>query len=109
MERIGAGVSIVIFVIMVFASIVWAQPKDEGERLLAEAYDLDKNAKTTSDTGAALEKYKQAIAIFEKVGYRKGVWRVSNSAGYVCYSLGQCNKSIEYYENSLEARKRLVT
>ena len=107
MERIGAGVSIVVFLVMVLPSFVLAQSKDEGERISAEAYNLEQNAKTTGDKEAALEKYKQAIAIFEKVGYRKGVGRVSNSAGYVCYSLGQYNKAIEYYENSLEIARKL--
>jgi tetratricopeptide (TPR) repeat protein len=107
MERIGVGLSIVVFIIMVLPSFVLAQSTDEGERLWAEAYDLEQNAKTAGDSEAALEKYKQAIAIFEKVGYRKGVGRISNSAGYIYYSLGRHNKAIEYYENSLEIARKL--
>lgn len=37
----------------------------------------------------------------------KGVGRVSNSAGYVSYSLGQHNQAIEYYENSLDIARKL--
>jgi hypothetical protein len=72
MERIGAGVSIVVFLVMVLPSFLLAQSKEEGERISAEAYNLEQNAKTTGDKEAALEKYKQVIAIFEKVGHRKG-------------------------------------
>jgi len=107
MARIGAGVSIVFFIIMVLPSFVLAQSKDEGERLWVEAYNLEQNGMTTGDKEAALEKYKQAIAIFEKIGYRKGIGRISNSAGYIYYSLGQHNKAIEYYENSLEIARKL--
>ena len=55
----------------------------------------------------ALEKYFEALEIFESLDMKLKTARIFNNIGIVYQQLGECDKSLEYYRKSLQISKEV--
>jgi tetratricopeptide (TPR) repeat protein len=102
--------SVIIAAVILLAagfSAAAAQSRDDAVRIFNEAKKLQETAKSNEDLKNAVEKYEQALKIYEKVGDKKGVAAVSNNLGIVYNDWGQYQKAAEYYEKSLEIKRKV--
>lgn len=105
MLRLIALVGLFLVPFMLSRSSGSLESKEEGERLWKEAVNQRANAKSRRDLEAALDKFKEALDIFERIAYRDGVGQISNSMGTIYSDWGQYDKAVEHYEKSLEIKK----
>jgi tetratricopeptide (TPR) repeat protein len=84
-----------------------AQTKEDGLRLLKEADALSEKPQHRDDLTAALRKYEQAVEIFEKIGFRKGVSVTTCAVADLHKKLGDHERAIEWYEKSLRIDREL--
>jgi len=85
----------------------YAQTKEEGQALYNEALGLQNLAQTSEDLKKAVEKYEQALAIFQQLEYLEGIAATANNLGIVYAAWGQYDKAVEYFEKSLAISRRL--
>ncbi len=85
----------------------WSQSKEDGMRLFDDAKKLREQAQSNDDLGKAVDKYRAALKIFEKVRFLKGIGFVCINLGNVFIDWGQYDKAVEYYEKSLAIFREL--
>ncbi|MEW6352122.1 MAG: CHAT domain-containing tetratricopeptide repeat protein [Thermodesulfobacteriota bacterium] len=107
MKRLAFLVAILWIWVALPPATAPAQSKEEAMRLYNEAYKLDVNPKSRDDLVKAVEKYEQAMKIFERLGDHKRVGMCANNGGMVLKALGQYRKAQEYYEKSLAIKRKL--
>jgi len=88
-------------------STVMAQSKAEGIHLFKAADALREKAQTNADLRQAVQKYEQALKIFERVGSKQEIGVTANNLGIVFDDWGQYDKAVEYYEKSLAIKREL--
>ncbi len=54
---------------------IFAQTKEEGQALFDDALRFQEQAQANEDLRRAVEKYEQALHIFEKGGNKEGIGR----------------------------------
>lgn len=80
----------------------------EQEMMLEYAEQLSNIGVVREVSGSypeALEKYFEALEIFESLDMASQIARISNNIGIVYQQIGESDKSIEYYHNSLQFYK----
>jgi len=90
-----------------FGSPIYAQSRNEGIRLFKEGDDLYVHAKSTQDMKEAVSKFNQALGIFEKEPYEKGVAAAANNLSMIYRRWGQYKDALQYLEKSLSACRKL--
>jgi tetratricopeptide (TPR) repeat protein/CHAT domain-containing protein len=99
--------SIAVGICVSVSSPLMAQSKEAGVKLFNEAKMIDDKARTNEDLEKAIEKYEQALRIFEKVKFGKGIGWAGNNLGMIYAGRGQDAKAVECYEKSLAAKRAL--
>jgi tetratricopeptide (TPR) repeat protein len=94
----------VFFVITLCCAISYGESQQDennrGEVLLREGLKL-----LNTNTNSALEKFEAALTIFARAGNKPSIGAVYKAIGSAYISLGNNNKAISYYENSLAIAK----
>jgi tetratricopeptide (TPR) repeat protein len=107
MKRLSTAISISMLLLIVGQSVGLAQSKEEGLRLFKQASKIHDAARTHEDLQQAVNKFEQALTIFENVGFRKGIGAVANNVGIVYKDRGQYDKAVTYFERALKIRRDL--
>ncbi|MEW6347982.1 MAG: tetratricopeptide repeat protein [Thermodesulfobacteriota bacterium] len=98
---------IALAIVTVFGSLpALGQSKDQGVALAKEADELRKNAKSNDDRVKALQKYREALAVFVRVGDADREATTLNYIGWLQDDLGKYPDAIESYEKALSIRRR---
>jgi tetratricopeptide (TPR) repeat protein len=98
----------VILVLLVFVpSHVWSQSRNEGWKLFDAGVRIFKTAQNLGDYDKALEKWQQALNVFEKIKFKDGMSKVQNNLGAAYYNLGQLDKAMECFRGALLVAKEL--
>lgn len=84
-----------------FSSLLMAQSREEGINLFNEARSIQENARSREDLEKAVDKYEQAVRIFESVRFNQGIGVTSNSIGMIYSYWGSYDKAVEHFEKSL--------
>ncbi len=99
--------AITVLIFCLAAPAVIAQSKNDGIRVFEEAMALHKKAQTSADLQQVVQKYQQALKIFERVGLKDGIGVASNNLGLIYAGWGQYDKAMEYYEKSLAIDRQI--
>lgn len=100
--------SVIILIISFGSPMILAQSKDDGMKLFREARALQDKARSNEDLKNAVEKYEQALKIFEKVKFDQGISAAANNMGMLYNDWGQYQKALDYWEKALEFRRKLA-
>ncbi len=99
------GIAIVtmmmVLVLALLDSPIVAQSRDQGFRLNREGLAIKEKAKSYEDVQRAVDKYEEAIRIFQRIKFEEGIGWVLNNLGNVYKDWGQYSKAINNYERSL--------
>ena len=106
-KRIVLIPAIVATLCVLVSSSVFAQSKEDGERLFQEGQELQQKARFKKDLEKAVEKYEQALKIFKAVKFDKGIGWVANQLGLVYADWGQYDKAEDSYEKALAIQREL--
>jgi len=106
-KRLILIVAIACAVCALGTSLVWPQSKEDGIKLLNEATGLQKKAQSSEDMRRAVEKYEQALRIFEKERDKRNIGSTANNLGLVYKGWGQHAKAVENYEKALGIAREL--
>lgn len=99
--RIVTGITVLCLALVLLPVQTQAQSKEQGIRLYKEALHLHKEAQSGEDLKKAVEKYENALGIFEKMSLKKGVGAAANRLAQIWFSLGQYDKAVTCYEKAL--------
>lgn len=99
--------ALVVVLCALVSSPLLAQSKQEGIRLFNDAKALKDKAQSNADLQRAVQKYQQALAILERVGFKQGIGATANNLGNVFKDWGQYGTAVEYFEKSLAIRREL--
>ena len=86
---------------------VMGQSKEEGINLFNGAKALQYNTQSGKDLKKAVEKYEQALRIFEAVKFDEGIGWVANNLGNVYLDWGRYDRAVDYYEKSLAIKREM--
>jgi CHAT domain-containing protein/tetratricopeptide (TPR) repeat protein len=106
-KRIVLILSIVLLSFLLSNAPVEGQTKEDGLKIAQEGEVLQRNARSTEDLSHAVEKYEQALKIFEGVKFDRGIAAIANNLGALYDGIGDYRKAVEYYKKSLEVRATL--
>ena len=106
MKSIVASLMVFLFIIALSVPAGHAQSEQQGITILKQANELQEKARSKEDMENALGKYKEALKIFEKVGWGREIGATLNNMGVVYNMWGQYAKALEYYEKSLAVRRK---
>ena len=95
MKKILTLVAILSLVLALLSSVGLCQTKGEGIRIYNQALKIHNKALTREDLKQALKKYEQAMKIFQKVGFKKGIGLTTNNLGNVYKSWGEHDTAVE--------------
>ena len=108
MFRVLSVVSaIVILRLLLGITPVMGQSKQDGIDLYREGDSLREKAQSVTDLKMAVEKYEQALRIFEAVKFDEGIAVVANNVGVIYSDWGKHDKAVHYYEKSLAIKRKL--
>jgi tetratricopeptide (TPR) repeat protein len=103
-----ASIFIIIAAVVLGATVhSFAQTAQDAVRLYKEGQELYNKAASRGDMEKALQKFEQALSIFQRVGQKKGEAACLNNIGLVYRSWGQYAKALEYYEKSLAITRKI--
>ena len=88
-------VTFICMMILIGASSGFAQSEKEGFALLKEGSQLLNKATSAAEIETSLNKFQEALRIFEKLNSDKGSGYALNNIGQVYFRLGQYSKSLE--------------
>ena len=102
----------VITVMLVLCSIpagttVMGQSKEDGIKLYEQGQELLQKAKSDEEFKEAIEKQEQALRIFEKIKFDRGIGVVADNLGMIYYRMRKYAKAAPYYEKSLAISRKL--
>ncbi len=83
------------------------QSEKQGITILKQANELKNKARTREDLEKAVEKYQEALRIFEKTRSEKGKGVILSNIGNIYGSWGQYPKALEYYEKALASNRKI--
>ena len=89
-------------------SVGLAQSKEEGLRLFKQASKIHDAARPHEDLQQAVNKFEQALTIFENVGFRKGIGAVANNVGIVYKDRHLAGRFVKYYHALVSYMSALV-
>jgi tetratricopeptide (TPR) repeat protein len=98
--------TLVLFALIHHPLTGYAQSDQQGVALLKQANEFQERARSKEDMENALNKYKEALRIFEKTGRDIEIGATLNNIGVVYNMWGQYAKALEYYEKSLAVRRK---
>ena len=98
---------VMVLVVVCAATLSWGQTSQDALRVYKEGQELFNKASSRGDMEKALQKFEQALSIWQRVGEKKGEAACLNNIGLVYKSWGQYAKALEYYEKSLEIRRKI--
>ncbi len=101
MRKIALSVVVLLAVCALLPIPGLGQSKADGIRLLKDAVTLHKKAKSHADMQRAMDKYQQALRIFERTDYKKGTGMVAYNMAPVYQAWSKYDKAMELYEKSL--------
>jgi len=107
MKKLSVAFVLSWLLIFLILPPVLAQTKEEGIAMYNEGLRLKNQAQTSEDMKKAVEKYEQALKVYQHVGYQGGIAKASNNLGIVYKSWGQYDKAVEHYEKSLAIARSL--
>lgn len=105
MRRLIPTLALFFVIFHLVPSVSGGVPEDEASLLLMEADALRENAKTGKDLQLAVQKYEQALRIFERLSDKQAIGVAANNLGLVHAHLSQHRKAVEYFEKSLTAKR----
>lgn len=81
----------------------WVAPagNDTADLLYQEAGELTEHPQSTEDLHVALEKYREALTMYEAAEQLEGTGRVLHQIGYIYSRLGEYEKAVNYYGRAL--------
>ncbi len=107
MRKIALSVVVLLAVFALLPAVGLGQSKADGIRLFKDAVTLHKKARGHTDMQRAMEKYQQALRIFERTGFKEGLGVVANNMGIVYEAWGKYDKAMHLYERSLTIRREI--
>jgi tetratricopeptide (TPR) repeat protein len=84
-----------------------AEAIELGNKLLNEGKALYESAQSPESINRAVEKYEEALSIFQKQNFYPGVMFSGMALGVAYHNLHDYTKAAEYYEKWLQAAKKL--
>ncbi|MGO8877882.1 MAG: CHAT domain-containing tetratricopeptide repeat protein [Desulfomonilaceae bacterium] len=106
MQRSSAATALLCALFFMMLGQCCAQTKEEGIAIFNEALKLDDQAKTDEDQKKAIEKYEQALTVFQRVGNKKGQAVTTNNLGNLYNSSESYEKAAEYHQKSLAIERQ---
>lgn len=85
-------------IVLLVASAAAAETETPGLAILDQAREMDLRANTKEDKEGAIAKYREALEIFQKNQYHKGIFISANNLGTIYARLGQFDKADEYFD-----------
>jgi len=107
MARFSAYTALIIVPFYLLPALVWAQSEKQGVALYNQAKDISTKAKSNQDLEKAIDKYQQALKIFENTGSTKLNGGTLHEIGFVYQRLGRHQKALEYYKQALVIRRKI--
>lgn len=100
MNKTGALVTVAFA--MVFCCFSTARPQTEGEGsdVLEQARKLDAAAVSAEDKQQAIEKYREALTIFQNASDYRGIFAAANNIGILLVQLGDFKTALTYFEKA---------
>jgi tetratricopeptide (TPR) repeat protein len=86
-----------------FCACAFFDPVQGGIALLNEGIRTEQH----SDYYGAAKKYEEALKIFEKHNFKKGISAVIGNLGNVYWNFGQYQKALSYYEKALAINREI--
>jgi tetratricopeptide (TPR) repeat protein len=107
MKRPIALFTAVILACSFVPSLAQGQSKQDAMRLFSEANAQKERAQTNAELQQAVQKYQQALVIFERVGFKEGIARTAGNLGIVYSHWGQYDKALEQYNKVLQIFRKI--
>jgi tetratricopeptide (TPR) repeat protein len=102
MKRPLALLAAVILACLCVPCQAQGQSKQDAMRLFSEANAQKEKAQTHAELQQAVQKYQQALAIFERVGFKEGIALTAGNLGIIYGHWGQYDKALGQYNKVLE-------
>ncbi|MFH1116524.1 MAG: tetratricopeptide repeat protein [Pseudomonadota bacterium] len=77
-----------------------------GNMLFYEAQALERKAKTNVELEQAVQKYRQALTMYERIRFEEGICRTAGNLGNILGHWGQWDKALEHYHRVLEISQK---
>ncbi|MGO9117180.1 MAG: tetratricopeptide repeat protein, partial [Desulfomonilaceae bacterium] len=103
---IARTVTIVVLACLL-PSLGWVQSEKQGVAIFNQAKELENKARSRHDLEKAVEKYQEALQIFEKSKSERWKAPTLNNIGLVYYTWGQYPKALECHEKSLAITRKI--
>ncbi len=103
MKGSSAFVTAICVLVLSSSSIAWPLTDGNGTALLDLARKLDANALSKSDKQLAIEKYKEALHMFQNASDNRGVFAAANNIGILFAQLGDYKTALAYFETARRA------
>jgi tetratricopeptide (TPR) repeat protein len=100
MSAISAKAPVLVAIFTLLSAVCFAQDKNQGLRLFHEAQALENKAASKEDHEKAISRYEQALVIFEREGYEKGVSATVGNLAQIYKEMGEYSKALVYIDKS---------
>ncbi|MGA8832111.1 MAG: CHAT domain-containing tetratricopeptide repeat protein [Desulfomonilaceae bacterium] len=107
MKRIFSIIILLCVTLFLFPSFGSAQFEQKGVAIFRQADEFLAKAHSRADVENALNKYQEALKIFERTGAVQRQGLTLNEIGSVYLTLDQYKKALEYFEKSLAVTKKI--
>ena len=102
LREISLIAATLVFCFLLGSTPVMGESKEEGINVFNEAKTLKEKAQSAEDLKKAIERFEQALRIFEAVKFDEGIGDTANILGVIYAKWGQYAKALEYWRKSLE-------
>jgi len=94
LKRLAFFSAILIVISALCGAQVMGQTVEEGTKLYEEGVALYNTASSQEELIRAVEKWEQALRIFESMKFHRGISDAANSLGVIHAKLGQYSKAV---------------
>lgn len=102
-----AGIGVWLFACVLQCATSQAQSQDQAVAFFNEAQELQQQARTKEDWERVLEKYENALKIFNRLGADWGRALSLTRMGFVCLTLARYDQALECYKRSLALCRKI--
>ncbi len=99
----SAFITAICVFVLTCSSIAWPSTDGNGTTRLDAARKLDANALSKSDKHLAIEKYKEALHLFQNASDNRGIFAAANNIGILFAQLGDYKTALAYFETARRA------
>lgn len=107
MRRVLIWIVCVYALLVMIPGTVIGQTREQGIRLLEEAFDLEQKPRSVEDIRLAQRKYEQALGIFRKIGFDRGIGMTLGNLGVLHAKRGEFKDAERRFKEAAEVHERL--